>query len=399
MASVRNSPTPVAAFRPTRIRDSCRSFWQFPTVSMGLGPLNAIYQARFNQYLQNRGLADTSQQKVYAFLGDGETDEVDAVGALSLAAREELDNLVFVVNCNLQRLDGPVRGNGKIIQELESLFRGAGWNVIKVVWGRAWDQLLAADRDGALVNLMNNTHDGDFQTYKAENGAFIRDHFFGRDPRTAKLVETWSDDQIWSLQRGGHDYRKMYAAYEAATKVKGQPTVILAKTIKGWTLGSHFEARNSTHQMKKLTVEDLKEFRDRLHIPIADSQLDEYLPPYYNPGPDNPASPVHARPTHDPWWFPAESTNDRTSAASTTGLHVRGSPTRIGQAAGGDNHGVRSTSEGTDPRRGHGRTLRPDHPRRGAHLRHGLVVPHIEDLRTERAAVRASVDRELLLSY
>ena len=265
------------------------SFWQFPTVSMGLGPLNAIYQARFNKYLENRGLADTSQQKVYAFLGDGETDEVDAVGALSLAAREELDNLVFVVNCNLQRLDGPVRGNGKIIQELESLFRGAGWNVIKVVWGRAWDQLLAADRDGALVNLMNNTHDGDFQTYKAENGAFIRDHFFGRDPRTAKLVENWSDDQIWSLQRGGHDYRKMYAAYEAATKVKGQPTVILAKTIKGWTLGSHFEARNSTHQMKKLTVEDLKEFRDRLHIPIADSQLDEYLPPYYNPGPDNPA--------------------------------------------------------------------------------------------------------------
>jgi pyruvate dehydrogenase E1 component len=206
-----------------------------------------------------------------------------------LAAREELDNLVFVVNCNLQRLDGPVRGNGKIIQELESLFRGAGWNVIKVVWGRAWDHLLAADRDGALVNLMNNTHDGDFQTYKAEDGAFIREHFFGRDPRTAKLVEGWTDDEIWSLQRGGHDYRKMYAAYEAAQKVKGQPTVILAKTIKGWTLGSHFEARNSTHQMKKLTVEDLKEFRDRLHIPIPDSQLDEYLPPYYNPGMENEA--------------------------------------------------------------------------------------------------------------
>jgi len=264
-------------------------FWQFPTVSMGLGPLNAIYQARFNKYLEHRGLADTSQQKVYAFLGDGETDEVDAVGALSLAAREELDNLVFVVNCNLQRLDGPVRGNGKIIQELESLFRGAGWNVIKVVWGRAWDHLLAADRDGALGNLMNNTHDGDFQTYKAENGAFIREHFFGRDPRTAKLVEGYTDDEIWSLQRGGHDYRKMYAAYEAAQKVKGQPTVILAKTIKGWTLGSHFEARNSTHQMKKLTLEDLKEFRDRLHIPIADSQLDEYLPPYYNPGRGNEA--------------------------------------------------------------------------------------------------------------
>ena len=263
-------------------------FWQFPTVSMGLGPLNAIYQARFNKYLHNRGIKDTSQQTVYAFLGDGETDEVDAVGALTLAAREELDNLVFVVNANLQRLDGPVRGNGKIIQELESLFRGAGWNVIKVVWGRKWDELLAADRDGALVNLMNNTPDGDFQTYKSEDGAFVREHFFGRDPRTARLVETWSDDEIWALQRGGHDYRKMYAAYDAASKVKGQPTVIIAKTIKGWTLGSHFEARNATHQMKKLTLEDLKDFRDRLHIPIPDSAMDPYLPPYYHPGPNDP---------------------------------------------------------------------------------------------------------------
>ncbi len=263
-------------------------FWQFPTVSMGLGPLNAIYQARFNKYLANRGIKDTSEQTVYAYLGDGETDEVDAVGALTLAAREELDNLTFVVNCNLQRLDGPVRGNGKIIQELESLFRGAGWNVIKVVWGRRWDQLLAADRDGALVNLMNSTPDGDFQTYKSEDGAFVREHFFGRDPRTARLVETWTDEEVWNLQRGGHDYRKMYAAYEAASKVKGQPTVILAKTIKGWTLGSHFEGRNSTHQMKKLTLDDLKEFRDRLHIPIPDSAMDPYLPPYYHPGASNP---------------------------------------------------------------------------------------------------------------
>ncbi|MSV51772.1 MAG: pyruvate dehydrogenase (acetyl-transferring), homodimeric type, partial [Actinobacteria bacterium] len=183
---------------------------------------------------------------------------------------------------------GPVRGNGKIIQELESLFRGAGWNVIKVVWGRKWDELLAADRDGALVNLMNSTPDGDFQTYKSEDGAFVREHFFGRDPRTARLVETWTDDEVWNLQRGGHDYRKMYAAYEAASKVKGQPTVILAKTIKGWTLGSHFEGRNSTHQMKKLTLDDLKEFRDRLHIPIPDSAMDPYLPPYYHPGASNP---------------------------------------------------------------------------------------------------------------
>ena len=264
-------------------------YWQFPTVSMGLGPLNAIYQARFNKYMANRGIADTSNQKVWAFLGDGEMDEVDAVGALTLAAREELDNLVFVVNANLQRLDGPVRGNGKIIQELESLFRGAGWNVIKVIWGRKWDELLARDRDGALINLMNATPDGDFQTYKSENGAFIRSHFFGRDPRTARLVESWSDDDIWSLQRGGHDYRKMYAAYDAASRVKGQPTVILAKTIKGWRLGSHFEARNATHQMKKLTLEDLREFRDRLRIPIPDSQMDPYLPPYYHPGKDDPA--------------------------------------------------------------------------------------------------------------
>ena len=264
-------------------------YWQFPTVSMGLGPLNAIYQARFNKYMEHRGIKDTSDQKVWAFLGDGETDEVEAVGALTLAAREELDNLVFVVNANLQRLDGPVRGNGKIIQELESLFRGAGWNVIKVIWGSKWDELLAKDRDGALVNLMNNTPDGDFQTYKSESGGFIRAHFFGRDPRTAKLVESWTDDEIWSLKRGGLDYRKMYAAYDAAMRVKGQPTVILAKTIKGWTLGSHFEARNATHQMKKLSLEDLKEFRDRLQIPIPDSAMDPYLPPYYNPGPEDPA--------------------------------------------------------------------------------------------------------------
>ena len=263
------------------------TFWEFPTVSMGLGPINAIYQARFNKYLQGRGIKDTSDQRVWAFLGDGEMDEPESRGALQIAAQEELDNLTFVVNCNLQRLDGPVRGNGKIIQELESFFRGAGWNVIKVVWGRRWDELLAADRDGALVNLMNRTPDGDFQTYKAENGAFVRENFFGRDPRTRKLVEDWTDAEIWSLRRGGHDYRKMYAAYRAATEHKGQPTVILAKTIKGWTLGNHFEGRNATHQMKKLTLEDLKGFRDTLQIPIEDDQLDAYLPPYYHPGMDH----------------------------------------------------------------------------------------------------------------
>ncbi|MGW4461722.1 pyruvate dehydrogenase (acetyl-transferring), homodimeric type [Micromonospora sp. NPDC004704] len=261
-------------------------FWEFPTVSMGLGGMNAIYQARFNRYLHNRGIKDTSQQHVWAFLGDGEMDEPESLGAIGVAAREELDNLTFVINCNLQRLDGPVRGNGKVMQELESFFRGAGWNVIKVVWGREWDPLLAADTDGALVNLMNTTPDGDYQTYKAESGAYVREHFFGRDQRTRKLVEHMSDDEIWNLKRGGHDYRKLYAAYKAATEHTGQPTVILAKTIKGWTLGSHFEGRNATHQMKKLTLDDLKSFRDRLYLDIPDSALESnpYLPPYYHPG-------------------------------------------------------------------------------------------------------------------
>ncbi|CAB4330706.1 MAG: pyruvate dehydrogenase (acetyl-transferring), homodimeric type [Actinobacteria bacterium] len=259
-------------------------FWQFPTVSMGLGPMNAIYQARFNRYLQHRGIKDTSQQHVWAFLGDGEMDEPESLGAIGIAAREELDNLTFVINCNLQRLDGPVRGNGKIIQELESHFRGAGWNVIKVIWGREWDELLALDTEGALVNLMNRTPDGDYQTYKAESGGFVRDNFFGRDPRTKAMVESWTDERVWGLKRGGHDYQKLYAAYAAARAHTGQPTVILAKTIKGWTLGSHFEGRNATHQMKKLTLEDLKNFRDTLQIPIADEQIDEKLPPYYHPG-------------------------------------------------------------------------------------------------------------------
>jgi len=264
-------------------------YWQFPTVSMGLGPINAIYQAMANKYLHNRGIKDTSQQHVWAFLGDGEMDEVESRGQLQVAANEGLDNLTFVVNCNLQRLDGPVRGNGKIIQELESFFRGAGWNVIKVIWGREWDDLLARDTDGALLNLMNITPDGDFQTYKAENGAYVREHFFGRDERAAALVKDYTDEQIWNLKRGGHDYRKVYAAFKAAVEHKGQPTVILAHTIKGYGLGPHFEGRNATHQMKKMTLEDLKMFRDAMHIPVSDKQLEEnpYLPPYYNPGPQD----------------------------------------------------------------------------------------------------------------
>ncbi len=259
-------------------------FWEFPTVSMGLGAINAIYQARFNRYLLAREIKDTSRSHVWAFLGDGETDEPEVLGAISLAAREELDNLTFVINANLQRLDGPVRGNGKIIQELEASFRGAGWNVIKVIWGRDWDPLLAKDTDGVLVNKMNTTPDGQFQTYAVESGAYTRENFFGGDPRLRAMVEHLSDDEIRNLSRGGHDYRKVYAAFKAATEHVGQPTVILAHTIKGWTLGPDFEARNATHQMKKLTVAELKEFRDRLYLDIPDAALEADLPPYYHPG-------------------------------------------------------------------------------------------------------------------
>ncbi len=259
-------------------------FWEFPTVSMGLGAINAVYQARFNRYLLARQMKDTSRSHVWAFLGDGETDEPEVLGSIGLAAREELDNLTFVINCNLQRLDGPVRGNGKIMQELEASFRGAGWNVIKVVWGRDWDPLLARDVDGVLVNKMNTTPDGQFQTYGVESGAYIRENFFGSDPRLRAMVEHLSDADLRNLSRGGHDYRKVYAAFKAATEHVGQPTVILAHTIKGWTLGPDFEARNATHQMKHLTVAELKEFRDRLYLDIPDSALEADLPPYYHPG-------------------------------------------------------------------------------------------------------------------
>jgi len=261
-------------------------FWEFPTVSMGLGPLAAIYQARFNRYLHARGIKDTGANHVWAFLGDGEMDEPETLGALGLAGRDGLDNLTFVVNCNLQRLDGPVRGNGKIIQELEGVFRGAGWNVIKVVWGREWDDLLARDVDGVLVHKMNETLDGEFQKYSVESGAYIREHFFGPDPRLKALVAHLSDDDLPRLRRGGHDYRKVYAAYAAALAHAGAPTVILAKTVKGWTLGPGVEARNITHQAKKLSEAELRIFRDRLELPIPDAKLRDA--PFYHPGPESP---------------------------------------------------------------------------------------------------------------
>ena len=267
---------------PRRMPD----FWEFPTVSMGLGPLNAVAQARINRYLLHQQLVDTSRAKVWCFVGDGEMDEPEARAGLSLAAREQLDNLIFVVNCNLQRLDGPVRGGGKIIQELETTFRGAGWNVIKVVWGRGWDELLARDVDGVLVQRMNETVDGDFQKYATESGAYIREHFFGPDPRLRAMVEHLSDEDLERLPRGGHDYRKLYAAFATAVAHRGAPTAILAKTVKGWTLGSHVEARNATHQVKKLTPTEMRAFRDRLSIDLPDEALEE-VPPYLHPGPDS----------------------------------------------------------------------------------------------------------------
>ena len=363
-------------------------FWEFPTVSMGLGAINAIYQARFNRYLLARELKDTSRSHVWAFLGDGEIDEPEALGAIGLAAREELDNLTFVINCNLQRLDGPVRGNGKIIQELEASFRGAGWNVIKVIWGRDWDPLLAQDTDGVLVNKMNTTPDGQFQTYSVESGAYTRENFFGADPRLRAMVEHLSDDEIRNLSRGGHDYRKVYAAFKAATEHVGQPTVILAHTIKGWTLGPDFEARNATHQMKKLTVAELKEFRDRLYLDIPDSALEAELPPYYHPGEESdeiqymkerraalggylPKRVVRAKPLTLP--------GDKRLRRAEEGL---------GQAAGRHHDGVRPAAQGPDEGQGDRQAVRADHPGRGPDVRHGLAVPDGQDLLTERAVLR-----------
>ncbi|WP_343293645.1 pyruvate dehydrogenase (acetyl-transferring), homodimeric type [Vandammella animalimorsus] len=261
-------------------------FWQFPTVSMGLGPLMAIYQARFLKYLQARGIANTEGRKVWAFMGDGEMDEPESLGAIGLAARENLDNLIFVINCNLQRLDGPVRGNGKIIQELEGEFRGSGWNVIKLIWGKGWDELLARDKSGKLKQLMMETLDGDYQALKANDGAYVRKHFFGKYPETAKLVEHMSDDEIWELRRGGHEPSKVYAAFHAAHHHKGQPTVLLVKTVKGYGMGKAGEGKNTVHQTKKLSDEDVRYIRDRFGIPVPDSELDKL--PYYKPADDTP---------------------------------------------------------------------------------------------------------------
>ncbi len=266
-------------------------FWEYPTVSMGLGPINSIYQARFNKYLSHRKIDNTDESKVWCFLGDGETDEPETLGSISLAGREKLDNLIWVVNANLQRLDGPVRGNGKIIQELEAMFRGAGWNVIKVIWGCSWDPLLAKDVDNVLVEKMNSTVDGEYQRFKAEDGAYVREFFFGPDPRLRQMVDHMSDDEIWKLRRGGLDYHKVYAAFKAASEFKGAPTVVIAKTIKGWTLGPDVEGRNATHSIKKLSNQQLLTLRDRLHLEDdipAEALEGDAEPPYFRPAEDSP---------------------------------------------------------------------------------------------------------------
>ncbi|MGH8553435.1 MAG: pyruvate dehydrogenase (acetyl-transferring), homodimeric type, partial [Methylococcales bacterium] len=261
-------------------------FWQFPTVSMGLGPLMAIYQARFLKYLNDRQIVNSEWRKVWAFVGDGEMDEPESMGAIDLAGREKLDNLIFVVNCNLQRLDGPVRGDGKIIQELEGAFRGAGWNVIKVIWGSNWDPLLAKDTQGLLRKRMEEAVDGEYQNYKARDGAYIREHFFGKYPELVEMVATMSDEDIWRLNRGGHDPHKVYAAYQAAVEHTSQPTVILAKTVKGYGMGSAGEGLNTTHSQKKMDLEEIQAFRDRFDIPIPDERLGEL--PFFKPAPDSP---------------------------------------------------------------------------------------------------------------
>ncbi|MEQ8717497.1 MAG: pyruvate dehydrogenase (acetyl-transferring), homodimeric type [Acidimicrobiales bacterium] len=267
-------------------------FWEYPTVSMGLGPINSIYHARFNRYMHDRRLDDTTDSRIWCFVGDGEMDEPETLGAISIAGRSGLGNLIWVVNCNLQRLDGPVRGNSQIVQELEGVFRGAGWNVVKVLWGSQWDELLAADVDGVLVNKMNSTVDGAYQRFATENGAYIREHFFGPDPRLRKMVEHLSDEDLENLPRGGHDYAKLYAAYRKATETTDRPTVILAKTIKGWTLGPGFEGRNATHQIKKMTKDQMLDLRDRLRLTdvIPEADLEDGLPSYFRP---EPGSEVH----------------------------------------------------------------------------------------------------------
>ncbi len=368
-------------------------FWQFPTVSMGLGPLMAIYQARFLKYLHARGIADTSQRKVWAFCGDGEMDEPESMGAISMASREQLDNLIFVVNCNLQRLDGPVRGNGKIIQELESDFRGAGWNVIKVIWGSYWDELLARDKEGILQRVMMETVDGEYQNYKANDGAYVRKHFFGKHPKLLEMVANMSDDDVWRLNRGGHDPHKVYAAFKAAHEHKGQPTVILAKTIKGYGMGKSGEARNTAHQTKKLDDEAVREMRDRFNIPIPDDRLHEI--PFFKPADDAPEIKyLHERRKALGGYLPQRrmKADEQLPVPELSAFKAVLEPTAEGREISTTQAYVRIITAllaRPEPEQAH----RADPGRRVAHLRHGRPVPPDRHLQPARAAVRAGGPR------
>ncbi len=314
-------------------------FWQFPTVSMGLGPLMAIYQARFLKYLEGRGIATTGNRKVWAFLGDGECDEPESLGAISLASREKLDNLIFVINCNLQRLDGPVRGNGKIIQELESVFRGAGWNVIKVIWGSAWDKLFANDRDGLLLKRMEECVDGQYQDFKSKNGAYVREHFFN-SPELKALVADLSDDEVWKLNRGGHDPFKVYAAYAAAAKNRDQPTVILAKTVKGYGMGESGEGQMIAHQAKKMTQDALKQFRDRFDIPMPDDRIAD-MPFISLPAESPEGQYLHERRAALGGYLPQRRRKSTALDASPAG-HVRSAAAEFRRTRDLDDDGVRA---------------------------------------------------------
>ena len=360
-------------------------YWQFPTVSMGLGPIQAIYMARYLKYLQARGHAQTENRKVWVFCGDGEMDEPESLGAIGMAAREKLDNLIFIVNCNLQRLDGPVRGNGKIIQELEGEFRGAGWNVIKLIWGGYWDALLARDKDGHLRKIMEDTVDGEYQNFKANDGAFVRKHFFGKHPKVLEMVSRMSDEDIWRLNRGGHDPHKIYAAYAAAVKHKGQPTVILAKTIKGYGLGKQGQAKNPTHQLKKVDIATIREMRDRFNVPIPDDQLEKL--PFYVPPADSPEMKyLHEQPQGARRLLSAAPAEGGIRAGGAAACRVRAGAEGLGRRPRDlDHHGVRAHPHRAGARQGTRQAHRADRAGRGAHLRHGRHVPPARHLRARRA--------------
>ena len=370
-------------------------FWEFPTVSMGLGPIMAIYQARFNRYLEDRGLKPATDAKVWAFLGDGETDEPEALGAITLASREKLDNLIFVINCNLQRLDGPVRGNGQIIQELEAIFRGAGWNVVKALWGSEWDALLERDTEGLLVKRMGEVVDGEYQKYAVESGAYVRKHFWGADPRLLEMVKHLSDEQLKKLTLGGHDPVKVYNAFKRAVECKGMPTVVLARTIKGYGIGESGEGKNVTHQQKKLNDDEVKTFSTRFGIPISDEEVAKA--PFYRPPQDSAEiSYLLERRQALNGFVPKRQVRARTDARQS-----RRSVCRVPEGhrgtQGQHDDGVRAHALEAVARRTDRQAGRADRAGRGAHVRDGGALQAGGHLRAQRSAVRAGRPRHAAL--